>query len=148
MQIEGHPDLVAFGLKTEQQVWGFTGPIARRSDLVHVLATIAWLASGHHAGALNCSRRNTDALLYLLGWAGLQEVGLHVWPDVREPACEPAQPISQLLSHSCLSAAVNFGQYDFTGLVLNASSLVRRPMPAPGDAAYQVGACVCVCVLA
>ncbi|PNW74735.1 hypothetical protein CHLRE_12g512300v5 [Chlamydomonas reinhardtii] len=82
VKIEGHPDLVAFGLKTEQQVWGFTGPIARRSDLVHVLATIAWLASGHHA-------------------------------------------------------AVNFGQYDFTGLVLNASSLVRRPMPAPGDAAYQ-----------
>ncbi|KAG2445991.1 hypothetical protein HXX76_000594 [Chlamydomonas incerta] len=82
VKTEGHPDIVAFGLKSEQQVWGFTGPIAKRSDLVHVLATIAWLASGHHA-------------------------------------------------------AVNFGQYDFTGLILNASSLVRRPMPAPKEPAYK-----------
>ncbi|KAG2452554.1 hypothetical protein HYH02_002791 [Chlamydomonas schloesseri] len=82
VKTEGHGDLVAFGLKTEQQVWGFTGPIAKRGDLVNVLATIAWLASGHHA-------------------------------------------------------AVNFGQYDFTSLILNASSLVRRPMPAPGEPAYK-----------
>ncbi len=73
-----------FGLRrSEEELWGFSGPIPSVSRLVTVLATIAWLASGHHA-------------------------------------------------------AVNFGQYDFTSLVLNVSSLVRKPMPAPGDAAYRV----------
>lgn len=82
-QEHGHPDLVALGLRTEAEVWGFAGPIPSVERLVHVLATIAWLASGHHA-------------------------------------------------------AVNFGQYDFSSLILNASSLVRKPMPAPGSKAYKV----------
>ncbi|GLC42161.1 hypothetical protein PLESTM_001298800 [Pleodorina starrii] len=80
---EGHPDLLRFGLRqSEEQLWGFKGPIPSVSRLVTVLTTIAWLASGHHA-------------------------------------------------------AVNFGQYDFSSFILNASSLVRKPMPAPGDAAYK-----------
>ncbi len=83
-QEHGHPDLVALGLRTEAEVWGFAGPIPSVERLVHVLATIAWLASGHHA-------------------------------------------------------AVNFGQYDFSSLILNASSLVRKPMPAPSSDAYKVG---------
>jgi hypothetical protein len=39
-------------------------------------------------------------------------------------------------------AAVNFGQYDFGAFMLNISSLIRRPIPRPGDEedkAYQVG---------
>ncbi|GLI71453.1 hypothetical protein VaNZ11_016671 [Volvox africanus] len=80
---EGHPDLLKFGLrKDEKQLWGFTGPIPSVDKLGHVLATIAWLASGHHA-------------------------------------------------------AVNFGQYDYTSFLLNACSLTRRPIPAPGDAGWK-----------
>lgn len=43
-------------------------------------------------------------------------------------------------------ASVNFGQYDFASLLLNVSSMVRRPIPRPpgkqtadDQAAYQVG---------
>ncbi|GLC52505.1 hypothetical protein PLESTB_000637300 [Pleodorina starrii] len=83
VKTEGHPDLLRFGLRqSEEQLWGFKGPIDKVSRLVTVLTTIAWLASGHHA-------------------------------------------------------AVNFGQYDFSSFILNTSSLVRKPMPAPGDAAYK-----------
>ncbi|GLC42164.1 hypothetical protein PLESTB_000637500 [Pleodorina starrii] len=83
VKTESHPDLLRFGLRqSEEQLWGFKGPIDKVSRLVTVLTTIAWLASGHHA-------------------------------------------------------AVNFGQYDFTSFILNVSSLVRKPMPAPGDAAYK-----------
>ncbi|GLC38394.1 hypothetical protein PLESTB_001582500 [Pleodorina starrii] len=83
VKTEGHPDLLRFGLRSsEEQLWGFQGPIPSVSRLVTVLTTLAWLASGHHA-------------------------------------------------------AVNFGQYDFTSFILNTSSLVRKPMPAPGDAAYK-----------
>jgi hypothetical protein len=64
----------------EAEVWGFAGPIPSLDVLTQVLATIAWVASAHHA-------------------------------------------------------AVNFGQYDYASLVLNAATLVRRPVPRPGDAA-------------
>ncbi|GIL59444.1 hypothetical protein Vafri_14121 [Volvox africanus] len=83
VKTEGHPDLLKFGLrKSEEQLWGFKGPIPSIPKLVHVLATIAWLASGHHA-------------------------------------------------------AVNFGQYDYTSFILNTCSLIRKPVPAPGDAAWK-----------
>lgn len=81
---EGHPD-IALIEPDEEAVWGFKGPIPSVDVLVQVLATIAWVASAHHA-------------------------------------------------------AVNFGQYDMSGLLLNASSLIRRPMPHisdPGDPARQ-----------
>ena len=38
-------------------------------------------------------------------------------------------------------AAVNFGQYDISGLMLNVSPTIRRPVPKPGDVgntAYKV----------
>ncbi|EFJ46750.1 hypothetical protein VOLCADRAFT_105416 [Volvox carteri f. nagariensis] len=80
----GHGDLMKFGLRPggEKQLWGFAGDITSVQQLVRVLATIAWLGSGHHA-------------------------------------------------------AVNFGQYDYTSFVLNAPSLVRKPMPAPGDKSWE-----------
>ncbi|EFJ46751.1 hypothetical protein VOLCADRAFT_105417 [Volvox carteri f. nagariensis] len=80
----GHGDLMEFGLRPggEEQLWGFEGNITSVQQLVRVLATIAWLGSGHHA-------------------------------------------------------AVNFGQYDYTSFVLNAPSLVRKPMPAPGDKSWE-----------
>ena len=83
MQNEGHPDLVKFGIRSEEKVWGFTGPIPSIAKLTHVLTTMAWLASSHHA-------------------------------------------------------AVNFGQYDYSSLPLNTSSLIRKPIPAPGQKAYTV----------
>jgi hypothetical protein len=44
-----HPDLVRFGYATEEEVWGFSGPITGVAQLTRVLATIAWVASGVHA---------------------------------------------------------------------------------------------------
>lgn len=76
----GHGDLV--GIATEEDVWGFAGPIASRGELVRLLNTIASTASAHHA-------------------------------------------------------AVNFGQYDFAGLPLNFSSMVRKPMPVKGDKNWE-----------
>ncbi|KXZ51371.1 hypothetical protein GPECTOR_13g860 [Gonium pectorale] len=75
VKTEGHPDLVKFGLRTEAEVWGFTGPIPSVAKLVHILATIAYMTSAHHAAVnfgqydfaaltLNCSsciRRNMPA---------------------------------------------------------------------------------------
>lgn len=54
-QEKGHPDLVKFNIATEQEVWGFEGPIITVDRLVHILATIAWTASCHHA-AVNFSQ--------------------------------------------------------------------------------------------
>ncbi|EFN59698.1 hypothetical protein CHLNCDRAFT_33552 [Chlorella variabilis] len=79
VKAEGHPDLKLVE-PDEAAVWGFAGPIPDVPTLVHVLATIAWTASAHHA-------------------------------------------------------AVNFGQFDFASLLLNVSSLARRPIPRPGDEA-------------
>ncbi|GAB4813772.1 hypothetical protein N2152v2_000818 [Parachlorella kessleri] len=72
---QGHPD-VKLNHPDEAQAWGFAGPIPTVDALVHVLATVAWTSSAHHA-------------------------------------------------------AVNFGQYDFSGLLMNASPMVRKPIPDP-----------------
>jgi linoleate 9S-lipoxygenase len=56
------------------------------ANLVQALATIAWVASGHHA-------------------------------------------------------AVNFGQYDYSGWMPSNSSLCRKPAPAKGTEAWQVRGC-------
>lgn len=82
-QTVGHGDLMNFNIASEEEVWGFAGPISTQQQLVRVLTTIAFTASAHHA-------------------------------------------------------AVNFGQYDFSGLVLNFSSMVRKPMPIKGDKAWEV----------
>lgn len=86
-QTVGHGDLLNFNIASEEDIWGFSGPIATQQQLVRVLTTIAFTASAHHA-------------------------------------------------------AVNFGQYDFSGLILNFSSMVRKPMPSKGDKAWQVGRCL------
>ncbi|GIL91409.1 hypothetical protein Vretimale_17802 [Volvox reticuliferus] len=50
VKTEGHPDLLKFGhRKNEEELWGFAGPIPSIDKLQRVLATIAWVASGHHA---------------------------------------------------------------------------------------------------
>ncbi|KAG2491170.1 hypothetical protein HYH03_010382 [Edaphochlamys debaryana] len=82
VKAEGHPDPVKVCGRTEAEVWGFEGPIPSIDKLVHVLVTIAYMASAHHA-------------------------------------------------------AVNFGQYDFSSLILNNSSLIRRHMPVEGTAAWE-----------
>ncbi|GMH44390.1 hypothetical protein BSKO_12342 [Bryopsis sp. KO-2023] len=70
---EGHPDLVAFGIASEEEVWP---ELKNASDLTYILVTIMWVASGHHA-------------------------------------------------------AVNFGQYDYSGYVPNIPSYIALPMPKP-----------------
>jgi hypothetical protein len=84
VQNKGHPD-VKLNEPDEAKAWGFAGPIPSIDALVHVLVTIAWTSSVHHA-------------------------------------------------------AVNFGQYDYSGLLLNTSPLMRKPIPDPNnpeDPEYQ-----------
>ena len=67
-------------------------------------------------------------------------------PDAKEgwPELSSVEDLSYILSAiawtaSAHHAAVNFGQADYSSFVLNRSSLLRKPIPAPGDRAYKVG---------
>lgn len=46
IKTKGHPDLVAFGIATEDEVWPQMNDVA---DLTFILVTIMWVASAHHA---------------------------------------------------------------------------------------------------
>lgn len=66
-------------------------------------------------------------------------------PDVAEgwPELSSVEDLSYILSAiawtaSAHHAAVNFGQADYSSFVLNRSSLLRKPIPAPGDRDYKV----------
>ncbi|GMH37984.1 hypothetical protein BSKO_05868 [Bryopsis sp. KO-2023] len=52
IKTEGHPDLVAFGIAEEAEVWP---ELRNAADLTYILVTIMWVASGHHA-AMNFSQ--------------------------------------------------------------------------------------------
>jgi len=88
---ESHPDLVQHCGISEEEVWGLKvpsgapvkGPITTHAQLLRVLTTIGFTASGHHA-------------------------------------------------------AVNFGQYDYAGLVLNFPTVITQRMPEPRTAMYEV----------
>ena len=52
------------------------------------------------------------------------------------PACGKRETAGKLTEY-CPLTAVNFGQYDYSGIVLNRSPMIRRRIPEKGTHAYK-----------
>ena len=121
-------------------MWGFAGPIPDVPTLVHVSwgwarrARPGWQgAAWHGAGASACTCISPPCV---------PSTPPHV-PPLPRPVHPFARQVLATIAWTASAhhAAVNFGQFDFASLLLNVSSLARRPIPRPGDEAdpaYQV----------